>query len=109
MYRVGLPRADLAVNLDGVQLKPGFALGSYAAFEALPGKTLVVGDLCLLEREIEPVMTQLRQDGNCQGVWCQKFWKSCHCLGLQDLGLVACRSGSGGCQGFEERTLMRFI
>jgi hypothetical protein len=47
--------------------------------------------------------------GNCQGVWCQKFWKSCHCLGLQDLGLVACRSGSGGCQGFEERTLMRFI
>jgi hypothetical protein len=63
VYRVGLPRADLAVTLDGVQLKPGFALGSYAAFEALPGKTLVVGDLCLLEREIEPVMTQLRKDG----------------------------------------------
>jgi hypothetical protein len=63
VYRVGLPRTDLVVTLDGVQLKPGFALGSYAAFEALPGKTLVVGDLCLLEREIEPVMGQLRKDG----------------------------------------------
>ena len=63
VYRVGLPRADLVVTLDGVRLRPGFALGSYAAFEALPGKTLVVGDLCLLEREIEPVMTQFRKDG----------------------------------------------
>jgi hypothetical protein len=63
VYRVGLPRADLTVTLDGVRLRPGFALGSYAAFEALPGKTLVVGDLCLLEGEIEPVMTQLRKDG----------------------------------------------
>jgi hypothetical protein len=63
VYRVGLPRADLTVTRDGVRLRPGFALGSYAAFEALPGKTLVVGDLCLLESEIEPVMTQLRKDG----------------------------------------------
>jgi hypothetical protein len=63
VYRVGLPRADLDVSLDGVRLRPGFALGSYAAFEALPGKTLVVGDLCLLESEIEPVMTQFRKDG----------------------------------------------
>jgi hypothetical protein len=61
VYRVGLPRADLAVTLDGVQLKPGFALGSYAAFEALPGKTLVVGDLCLLEREKDGIeITALR-------------------------------------------------
>jgi hypothetical protein len=63
VYRVNLPRTDLAVTLDGVRLRPGFALGSYAAFEALSGRTLVVGDLCLLEREIEPVMTQLQKDG----------------------------------------------
>jgi hypothetical protein len=64
VYRVGLPRTDLAVTRDGVPLRPGFALGGYAAFEALPdGKTLVVGDLCLLEREIETVMTQLQKEG----------------------------------------------
>jgi hypothetical protein len=28
IYRVGLPRTDLKVTLDGVELKPGFALGS---------------------------------------------------------------------------------
>jgi Domain of Unknown Function (DUF1259) len=63
VYRVGLPRTDLEVTLDGVRLRPGFALGSYAAFEPVSGKTLVVGDLCLLEREIEPVMAQLQKDG----------------------------------------------
>jgi hypothetical protein len=63
VYRVGLPRTDLAVTLDSVPLRPGFALGGYAAFESLSGKTLVVGDRCLLERDIEPVMTQLQQDG----------------------------------------------
>lgn len=63
VYRVGLPRADLTATLDGVRLRPGFALGSYAAFEPLPDRTLVVGDLCLLESEIDRVMTQLRKDG----------------------------------------------
>jgi hypothetical protein len=27
VYRVGLPRTDLKATLDGVELKPGFALG----------------------------------------------------------------------------------
>ena len=30
IYRVGLPRTDLKVTLDGVELKPGFALGRLA-------------------------------------------------------------------------------
>src|SRR5580700_6867559 len=34
VYRVGLPRTDLHVTLDGVQLKPTFALGSWLAFRA---------------------------------------------------------------------------
>jgi hypothetical protein len=34
IYRVGLPRTDLKVTLDGVELKPGFALGSWLAFRA---------------------------------------------------------------------------
>jgi Domain of Unknown Function (DUF1259) len=32
IYRVGLPRTDLKVTLDGVELKPGFALGGWLAF-----------------------------------------------------------------------------
>ena len=32
VYRVGLPRTDLKVTLDGVQMKPTLALGSWLAF-----------------------------------------------------------------------------
>ena len=31
VYRVGLPRSDLKATLDGVALKPGFALGGWLA------------------------------------------------------------------------------
>jgi uncharacterized protein DUF1259 len=33
VYRVGFPRTDLHVTLDGVTIKPGLALGSYAVFK----------------------------------------------------------------------------
>jgi hypothetical protein len=33
IYRVGLPRTDVKATLDGVELKPGFALGGWLAFE----------------------------------------------------------------------------
>jgi hypothetical protein len=32
VYKVGLPRTDIKATLDGVELKPGFALGSWLAF-----------------------------------------------------------------------------
>ena len=35
IYRVGLPRTDLKVTLDGVELKAGFALGGWLAFEKM--------------------------------------------------------------------------
>jgi hypothetical protein len=31
VYRIGMPRTDLAVTVKGVPVKAGFALGSYAA------------------------------------------------------------------------------
>src|SRR5438034_11082228 len=33
VYRVGLGRSDLKVTLDGVQVRPALALGSYLAFQ----------------------------------------------------------------------------
>ena len=35
IYRVGLPRTDLHVMLDGIELKPTFALGSWVAFQPM--------------------------------------------------------------------------
>jgi hypothetical protein len=63
VYRVGLPRADLHVILDGVELKPTLALGSWLAFRTTGDMTMVMGDLVLTESEISPVMKQLAAGG----------------------------------------------
>src|SRR6516165_4349688 len=63
IYRVGLPRTDLKVILDGVQLKAGFALGSWLAFEKMGDQGMVMGDLVLTMGEVAPVMTKLAAGG----------------------------------------------
>ena len=63
IYRVGLPRTDLKVTLDGVELKPGFALGSWLAFEKMAEEGMVMGDLVLTMDEVNPVVTKLAAGG----------------------------------------------
>lgn len=58
VYRVGLPRTDLKVSLDSVQLKPSLALGSWLAFQKMEDKATVMGDLVLTDSEITPVLTK---------------------------------------------------
>src|SRR5689334_22681797 len=59
VYKVSLPRSDLHVTLDGVALKPGFALGGWVAFEPMGDGAMVMGDLVLTQAEVAPVMTRL--------------------------------------------------
>src|SRR5215831_9897177 len=63
IYRIGLPRTDLKVTLDGVELKPGFALGSWLAFETMGASGMVMGDLVLTMDEVSPVMKKLVEGG----------------------------------------------
>src|SRR5215472_6311559 len=63
VYRVALPRTDIKATLDGVELKPGFALGSWLAFEKMGEQGMVMGDLVLTETEVNPVMTKLAAGG----------------------------------------------
>ena len=49
IYRVGLPRTDLKVTLDGVEIKPGLALGGWLAFEKAGADGMVMGDFVLTE------------------------------------------------------------
>jgi hypothetical protein len=63
VHRYGLPRSDLNVSLDGVAIKPGFALGGWVAFEPMGDKAMMMGDLVLTEVEINPVMSKLFSEG----------------------------------------------
>jgi hypothetical protein len=63
VYRVGLPRTDLEVTLDGVAIKPALALGSWLAFKPMGNEVMVMGDLVLTQEEINPVLTRLEQGG----------------------------------------------
>src|SRR6058998_2258541 len=63
IYRVGLGRSDLKVTLDGVEIRPTLALGSYLAFQKMGSEAMVMGDLVLLHEEINPVMKKLIEGG----------------------------------------------
>lgn len=61
--RYGFPRTDLNVTLDGVSIRPALALGGWVAFKPMHGEAMVMGDLVLLETEINPVMLKLIEGG----------------------------------------------
>ncbi len=63
VFRVGMPRTDLAVTVKGVPVKAGFALGSYAAFKQMGDRAMVMGDLVLLDQEVPAVMSGLFSGG----------------------------------------------
>jgi Domain of Unknown Function (DUF1259) len=55
IHRYGFPRTDLQVTLDGVTIRPAFALGGWIAFEPMRDTAMVMGDLVLLQTEVNPV------------------------------------------------------
>jgi hypothetical protein len=59
-----MPRKDLHVTVGGTEIKPGLALGGWAAFHYV-GKNdaMVMGDLVLTEEEVAPVMKTLKDGG----------------------------------------------
>jgi Domain of Unknown Function (DUF1259) len=63
VYRVGFPRTDLKVSLDGVALRTGFAFAGWVAFQPMGSETMVMGDLVLMQDEVAPVMRKLEEGG----------------------------------------------
>ena len=63
VIKFGMPRKDLHVVLNGVEIKPSLALGSWAAFKRDGAGAMVMGDLVLTEDEVEPVMMKLQEGG----------------------------------------------
>jgi len=51
VHKYGLPRWDLKINVDGVAIKPTFALGSWIGYMPMGNDAMFMGDLILTDNE----------------------------------------------------------
>jgi hypothetical protein len=63
VFKVSRPRADLRVIVGGVHLSPPMGLTTWAAFTRAGDHTMVMGDLCLTEDQVNPVMSAALENG----------------------------------------------
>jgi hypothetical protein len=63
VHRFNMPRSDLTVMVDGVALKPSFALGSWLAMKPVAGGVVAMGDMVLTAEELSPVIAKLQAGG----------------------------------------------
>jgi hypothetical protein len=64
VYKVSSPRTDVKVSVDGWQMPPFMGLTSWAAFTTGKEKeAMVMGDLVLLQDEVNPVMSAALDNG----------------------------------------------
>lgn len=63
VFKVTVPRTDLAVSVAGVKMTAATGFTSWAAFSAAGDKTMVMGDMVLQEDQINPVMSTALENG----------------------------------------------
>jgi hypothetical protein len=63
VFKVSVPRADLKVVAGGVHLTPPMGLTTWAAFTKSGEHTMVMGDMCLTEDQVNPVMSVALDNG----------------------------------------------
>jgi hypothetical protein len=63
VFKVSVPRSDLAIKVAGVKLSPPMGLTSWAAFKKVGKQTVVMGDTVMLEDQVNPVMTTALDNG----------------------------------------------
>src|SRR3954470_24614160 len=64
VYKVSSPRMDIKVSVDQWQMPPFMGLTSWAAFmPGMKGEAMVMGDLTLMQDEVNPVMSAALDNG----------------------------------------------
>jgi hypothetical protein len=63
VYKVSVPRSDLNVTVGGVHVTPPMGLTTWAAFERADKQTMLMGDMCLTEDQVNPVMSVALANG----------------------------------------------
>jgi hypothetical protein len=63
VFKVSVPRSDLDVTVAGVKMTPPLGLTSWAAFQQAGDQAMVMGDMVLLEDQVNPVMSIALENG----------------------------------------------
>ena len=63
VFKVNVPRTDLNVTVAGVKMTPPMGLTSWAAFQEVGDQTMVMGDMVVLEDQVNPVMDVALENG----------------------------------------------
>jgi hypothetical protein len=63
VFKVSVPRSDLDVTVAGVKMTPPLGLTSWAAFQQAGEQAMVMGDMVLLEDQVNPVMSIALENG----------------------------------------------
>ena len=63
VVRIGWPRTDVKVTVDGMPLKPFAGLGSWAAFKAAKHGAMAMGDTVVFQDEVTPAMDAAFENG----------------------------------------------
>ncbi len=62
-YVVRFPRSDLKVSINGEAMPTALGFGAWAAFKKMGAQAMIMGDLALLEPEVNPVIAALEEHG----------------------------------------------
>jgi hypothetical protein len=99
VFKVSVPRSDLSVTAGGVKLTPPMGLTSWAAFKKAGNHTVVMGDIVLLEDQVNPVMSVALDNGlEVTALHNHFFWDSpkvmfMHIGGMRDEAALATAVG----------------
>jgi Domain of Unknown Function (DUF1259) len=63
VFKVSAPRSDLDITVAGAKMTPPLGLTSWAAFQKAGGQVMVMGDLVMLEDQVNPVMSVALENG----------------------------------------------
>src|SRR5215470_12995207 len=63
VVRIGWPRTDVSVAVDGMPFPPAAGLGSWAAFTATPHGAMVMGDTVVFQDEVTPAIDAAFEHG----------------------------------------------
>lgn len=63
VFKVSVPRSDLDISIAGVKMTPPLGLTSWAAFQQAGDHVMVMGDMVVLEDQVNPVMSAALESG----------------------------------------------